>query len=140
MEQKYLDLKKQIARVYSSILSDMRVDRNDGYISPTNIRDIEESIVAFTRRVEEINNVFLKLTHSWIHRDFIEKEKEWLVDFSRGFVESLYTWLDFHKSELSNLEATISEIETDSESLDNMLLLRKKSLEIQMNQIQKINI
>ena len=64
MEQKYLDLKKQISRVYSSILSDMRVDRNDGSISPTNIRDIEESIVAFTRRVEEINSVFLKLTHS----------------------------------------------------------------------------
>ena len=126
--------------MYSSILSDMRVDRNDGSISPTNIRDIEESIVAFTRRVEEINSVFLKLTHSWIHRGFIEKEKEWIMDFSQSFVESLSNWLDFHESELSNLEATISEIETDNESLDNTLLLRKKSLEIQMNQIQKINI
>lgn len=141
-KEKYFREKRDITRVYSSFLSDIFVDKNDNFINSKNIENIEKNIINFIKRVEKIQGIYLYLQNninSLEEKEIIFIEKKWILEFSLWFVKKLDDWLVFHKKELFNL---VKKLEKQSEKtkIENFkwnLLLHKKLIENQINEIQK---
>ncbi len=88
----FLVQKRDILRVYSSLLSDINVDKNDWKISPENIENIWNDLIYFMKRIEKIQKSFkfiLMKNNSKKENNFLEENKKWLFDFSLEFIKKI---------------------------------------------------
>lgn len=142
MKQEFLHNKTRLLRIYSSVLSDMRVDRGDKKMSSINFQNIWEWISNFSKRLEELQLLFSDLQKvSYLKKsDFLSSEGPWIINFSQEFSNLLNDWLLFHKSELDWLSHWIQKIDdsVDNISLKKSLLNHHSIITTQIDQIQTL--
>ena len=142
MKQEFLHNKTRLLRIYSSVLSDMRVDRGDKKMSSINFQNIWEWISNFSKRLEELQLLFSDLQKvSYLKKsDFLSSEGPWIINFSQEFSNLLNDWLLFHKSELDWLSHWIQKIDAsvDNISLKKSLLNHHSIITTQIDQIQTL--
>lgn len=133
--QPYKVQKRDIKRVYSSLLSDIKVDMTDNKIDWYTIENIGNDIVYFEERIIKLQKAFLESTNS-----INEWERKWLIKFSLNFINVLNHWLEFHSKELTLHTEKLEQIWTESQNynLNWNLLLHKKLVEKQIEEIKHI--
>ena len=140
MKEQYLHNKRRVLRMYSSVLSDMRVDRNDKKISSSNLENIWEWIANFSEEFEKLQKEFINIDRENDREGFLMQEGEELLSLSIEFGQTLKQWLEFHKKELSWLSWKLGSIanSTHNESLEAWLLQHQWIIHTQINKIRAI--
>lgn len=109
-KERFLEEKRDILRVFSSLLSDINVDKNNWKIEPENIENIWNDLIYFMKKIEKIQKLLTKITNEELLNNNLEKEKiflkenkKWLFNFSLEFIKKTKKWQNFHKKELLKL-------------------------------------
>ncbi|MCD5380676.1 hypothetical protein LR004_02010 [Candidatus Gracilibacteria bacterium] len=134
--QSYSTQKRDIQRVYSSLSSDINVDKNDNHIEAKNIENIGKSILFFQKRVINLQKAFI--SERIIEQNILEEK--WLIDFGFEFITKLNHWLTFHSGELQKLSSKLDNHKENSnkENFQGSLILHKKIIETQIQEIEQI--
>lgn len=136
-ESTYLKNKTDLLRIYTSLVSDMRIDTKDKAIHPKNIEDIKNSILYFSKRIIKLQKTFLMLKKVKKDDSFIEQERNFIITVSTDFKKLLQTWLEYHKEELQFLSNELNTIKKDIKGNDFLgnVELHQKIIESQMIRI-----
>ena len=129
--KEYFKEKKDIMRIFSSFLSDIKVDKLDWSIKPINIEDTKNNILYFSKRLLKIQKLYFynkKINNNF---DINEEEKKYIIDITKMFMDWLNNWLQFHKSELEKLSKTLWNQEKHTKNIEfkSVIELQKKRLE-----------
>lgn len=137
LENNYYKEKKDILRIFSSFLSDIKVDKNDNNINPINIENTKNNIIHFSNRLIKIQKMYFRLKFFLKNKQLIENEWKYIFELTNMFNDWLNNWIEFHKKELWYLENSIWEQEKNTKNISfkNTLELQRKRIDFYRNKI-----
>ncbi|MDD2871756.1 MAG: hypothetical protein PHS49_07250 [Candidatus Gracilibacteria bacterium] len=137
LETDYYTEKKDIMRIFSSFLSDIKVDKTDQKIDPINIENTQNNILYFSKRLIKIQKLYIY--NKKIKKDFDkdEQEKKYIIEITKLFMDGLNDWLKYHKTELEQLTSNLGNQEKNTKNIDfkSAIELQKKRIEIHTSKI-----
>lgn len=126
----YFKEKVNIMRIFSSFLTDLKLDKTDKNMNPTNIENTRNNILYFSKRLVKIQELYAY--NKKINKNFDENEEEktYILEVVKIFNESMNNWLDFYKSELENLTESLQDKEQQTKNI-----AFKRALDLQRRRI-----
>ena len=128
---KYKIEKERIARIYSSVISDMNMDFRDKIIVPQKIIDIEKWISYFSNEIKTLYQNYRNIlfTENEVrvianprmlkpYKDFLIQEWIWLTECITSFSRDLDTWITRHHSELLELKNSVDTQAKNTNSIE----------------------
>lgn len=137
LESDYFTEKKDIMRIFSSFLSDIKVDKTDKKIDSINIENTQNNILYFSERLLKMQKLYIynKKTKKDFDKD--EQEKKYIIEITKLFMDWLNDWLKYHKTELEQLTSNLWNQEKNTKNIDfkSAIELQKKRIEIHTSKI-----